>query len=156
LLSVTELPVHTATLAGVIAAGDVLTVTPFMMKQPVSEIVYVILAVPGATPVTNPPALTVAIVALLLLHVPPGVVLVNVAVLPTQRMVGGIGLIILGSGLTVTTAVVVQPVPNEYVTVAVPATKPVTTPVVALTVILAEASLHVPPAGVDANVVVEP
>jgi hypothetical protein len=113
LLSVTELPVHTATLAGVIAAGEVLTVTPFIIKQPVAEIVYVILAVPGATPVTNPPALTVAIAALLLFHVPPGVVLVNVAVLPTQRIVGGIGLITLGSGLTVTTAVVVQPVPNE-------------------------------------------
>jgi hypothetical protein len=113
LLSVTELPVHTATLAGVIAAGEVLTVTPFIIKQPVAEIVYVMLAVPGATPVTNPPALTVAIAALLLLHVPPGVVLVNVAVLPTQRMVGGIGLITLGSGLTVTTAVEVHPVPNE-------------------------------------------
>lgn len=39
---------------------------------------------------------------------------------------------------------------------AVPATKPVTTPVVALTLTFAEASLHVPPVGVETNVVVAP
>jgi hypothetical protein len=39
LLNVTELPVHKATLAGVIAAGDVLTVTTRVTKHPVAVIV---------------------------------------------------------------------------------------------------------------------
>ena len=69
-------------------------------------------AVPAPTPVTSPPALTVATSVLLLLHAPPAVPLVNVAVLPMHKIVGVIGLIKPGSAFTVTTAVVTHPVPN--------------------------------------------
>ena len=69
-------------------------------------------AVPDDTPVTTPVApTTVATVVEPLDHVPPVVPSVNVIVDPTQKAVeAGI---VDGVVLTVTTAVAVQPVPNE-------------------------------------------
>jgi len=62
-----------------------------------------------------------------------------------------------GSGLTVTSRVRWQPVPSEYVIVAVPVDMPVTTPVLAsavsITVLLL---LHVPPLMVLPSAIVAP
>jgi hypothetical protein len=67
LARVIALPIHT--FAGpAIVAGVVLTETTAVVMQPL-PIVYVIVVVPGATPVTTPvPALTVATDVLLLVH----------------------------------------------------------------------------------------
>ena len=60
------------------------------------------------TPVTTPVvAPTLAMAALLLLHVAPGVVVLNVVVLPTHTF--GVPLIGPGNGFTVSTVVVVHP-----------------------------------------------
>ena len=69
-------------------------------------------AVPDDTPVTTPVApTTVATLVVPLVHVPPVVPSVNVIVAPAQNAVeAGI---VDGVVLTVTTAVAVQPVPNE-------------------------------------------
>jgi hypothetical protein len=62
-----------------------------------------------------------------------------------------------GSALTVTLAVEIQPVGNEYVTVDVPATIPVTTPVAAFTgATVTLLLLHVPPVVALLNAVVKP
>lgn len=66
---------------------------------------------PAVTPVTTPvPEPTVAL-ALLLLHVPPGVTSVNVIVAPSHKL--PLPDIADGFAFTVTTALVVHPVPNE-------------------------------------------
>jgi hypothetical protein len=75
----------------------------------------VIVAVPTVTPVTTPPEVTVAL-PLLLLHVPPGVVLVSVTVVVMQMLAGPVMGATTGSGLTVTTAVAAI-VPQLLVTV---------------------------------------
>lgn len=84
------------------------TVTTVVAKQPVPNIVYVIVAVPDDTPVTVPLELTVAIVVLLLLQVPPNVVLVSEVVPPVHKLV--VPLMADGSGLTVNVANTPQPV----------------------------------------------
>lgn len=68
---------------------------------------------PAVTPVTRPPVPTEATPALLLLHVPPPVASVAFVVLPRQSVIvaGEIGNT-AGPGLTVTFAVVKQPVPS--------------------------------------------
>ena len=115
-----------------------------------------IVDVPATDPVTTPDVDN-AIVALplLLVQVPPPGVEFSVVVKPTQTF--GVPVMVVGLALTVTTAVLIQPVPSAYVIVDVPATEPVTTPdvdkaIVALPLLL----LHVPPAGVEFNVVVNP
>jgi hypothetical protein len=62
---------------------------------------------PDNTPLSEP---IVATAVLLLLHVPPVVVLLNVVVLPTHTAV--MPVIAPGSGLTVIMVEVKQPVPN--------------------------------------------
>lgn len=101
--------------------------------------------VPPETPDAIPEvASTVAMVVKLLLQVPPVVACDRVVVLPAQAK--AVPKMRVGNGCTVITVVTVQPVPNEYVIVAVPALKPRTTPVVApmlaMPVLLL---LHVPP-----------
>jgi hypothetical protein len=64
----------------VITAGIGFTDTLAVCLQPVSSIVYVIIALPAALPATVPPALTCAIPMLLLLHIPPEGVELNVMV----------------------------------------------------------------------------
>ena len=111
---------------------------------------------PATDPVTTPDVDN-AIVALplLLLQVPPVGVEPSVVVRPTHTFVVPVS--VVGLELTVTTAVLIQPVPSVYVIVDVPATEPVITPdegrpIVALPLLL----VQVPPAGVEFNVVVKP
>lgn len=114
-----------------------------------------IVAVPAVTPVTTPPALTVAMAVLLLLHGQPGVASFSVVVAPWHINV--VPVIATGSGVTVTTAYALQPAGVVYVIVDVPVATPVTTPearptVATDTVLL----LHVPPAVASVSVVVFP
>jgi hypothetical protein len=108
--------------------------------------------VPEVTPV-----ITLALVdafALLLAHVPPDTVLFSVIMLPAHTEEGP--LIADGAAFTVTIAVAIQPLPNVYVIVAVPAAIPVTTPVVLIVAVNALLLVHVPPVVVLARVVVLP
>ena len=68
--------------------------------------------VPPDTPVTIPvPVPTVAIVVVLLVHLPPAVPSASVVDCPTHMLV----IPVIGSGLafTVITVLVIQPAPNE-------------------------------------------
>ena len=67
-------------------------------------------AVPGVMPVTVPDVLILAVVPALLLHVPPGLASVSDIVLPGQTVDGP--LIAPGTGFTVTTTLLAQPVPS--------------------------------------------
>jgi hypothetical protein len=108
LASVAVKPSHTD-IEPVIAAKG-LTVIFVVAVQPVGR-VYVIVAVPATIPVTTPVAeTTVATEVLLLLHVPPVDVLVNAIVKPSHTVDEPD--MAAGSGLTVITAVLIQPVPN--------------------------------------------
>jgi hypothetical protein len=66
---------------------------------------------PAAMPVTTPEADTVPSALMLLLQFPPGVTSVSVVVEPTHTEV--VPVIATGVWFTVTTAVAIQPVPNE-------------------------------------------
>ena len=89
------------------------------------------------------------------LHVPPVVPSVTIAVEPAQTPPPVGPLIPTGFEFTVTGVVTVQPEPNEYVMVAVPAVTPVTKPVDDPTVaIVVEPLLHVPPPVASLSVVV--
>ena len=110
--------------------------------------------VPAVTPVTTPLAAIVAMAVVPLVQVPPAGVPVRAVDDPSHTVsVPSIG---LGSGVTVTTVVLLQPEPSAYVTEAVPAVIPVATPVVALIDMLPLGVLHVPPAGVALSVVLLP
>src|SRR3569833_1461543 len=100
------------------------------------------IAEPPLTPVTTPP-LTVAIRLLELLQLPPVVVSLSVVVEPTHNT--GVPVITAGDVFTVTVAVLVQPVPSEYVTVATPEFWPVTTPAASTVNIDVLLLVHVPP-----------
>jgi hypothetical protein len=80
-VSVSELPMQTVPGPEPIAgAGDTVTIMP--SAQPVG-MVYDIIVVPVSTPVTTPVVeFAVAMAGALLLHIPPGVVLKIVVVLP--------------------------------------------------------------------------
>lgn len=94
-----------------------------------------------------------AMALLLLLHVPPPVVLVNVAAIPEQILVAP--LIVAGLAFIVTSCIAKQPVADSlYVIVAVPADTPVTIPlVVGIVAIAVLLLLHVPPVVVLVRVV---
>ena len=67
------------------------------------------LAVPAALPVTTPDEEPMSATGILLLvQVPPGVLL-SVVVRPTQTVLGAAGVKLVGSVLTVTILVLVQP-----------------------------------------------
>lgn len=103
-------------------------------------------AVPPVTPVTRPEELpTVALVALLLVHVPPVVpVLLRVVVVPWHN--ANVPLMADGSAFTVAVAVRTQPAELVRVMVAVPAATPVITPdVLPIVAIPASLLLHAPP-----------
>ena len=107
---------------------------------------------PLTTPDDEP---TVAIVASLLLHVPPVVISDNVVVDPTQTEAAPV--IADGSALTVSDLDVTHPADVVYVIFTVPADAPVTSPVALLTVATEVLLLlHVPPVVASVNVVVEP
>ena len=111
--------------------------------------------VPPAMPETTPvPTPIVAIPGEPELHVPPPAASVSVVVLPWQTFsMPEIG----ASGVTVTTAVAVQPAAVVYTIVDVPLVRPLTRPVpkpmVATAVLLL---LHVPPGVASASVDVLP
>lgn len=65
---------------------------------------------PVAIPVTIPKPETVATAVLLLLHIPPAVASLRAIVAPAHTVVGPV--IADGKGFTVTTVVMLQPVPN--------------------------------------------
>jgi hypothetical protein len=77
-------------------------------------IVYVIVVVPAATPVTTPDDdPIVAIAGVLLVQVPPDGVPDNIIVEPTHTAMVPVELVTAdGNGLTVTVAVRIQPVGN--------------------------------------------
>jgi hypothetical protein len=86
-----------------VAVGVGFTVMFFVLRQPYNE--YVIVALPAATPVTTPVAEpTVAVDALLLLHVPPASVFVNVVDADEHTVLAPV--IVAGIGVTETTVVV--------------------------------------------------
>ena len=69
------------------------------------------MAVPAAVPYTMPEPSTLAVAALLVLHVPPPVVSVSIAVVPVHTVAGPLMALTVGVALTVcaSVAVVVQP-----------------------------------------------
>lgn len=108
--------------------GRAMTVTVAVATQPF-ELVYVIIAVPAVFPVTTPALLIVATAVLeetqaLIAAGADG--LDNVVVNPAQTVSVPL---ITGSGLTVTVAVITQPLEFVKVMTAVPTAFPVTTPV---------------------------
>jgi hypothetical protein len=109
LARVVILPSHT-TAVPVIVAGSAFTVRTVEVVQPEPR-AYVIVVVPAATPVTTPDASIVAFAGVPLVHVPPVVTLFNVVVRPSQTV--SVPVIVAGSALTVTVAVVMQPVGSE-------------------------------------------
>ncbi len=135
-------PTHTVELPE-IATGNGLTVTTWIVLHPVPN-VYVIVDVPPATPETMPvPDPTVATEEVLVVQVPPPPS-VNAVVKPAQTVM--VPVIAEGKGLTVTTVIVVHPVPKVYVIPEVPAATPETTPVPEPTVATDDVPVvHVPP-----------
>ena len=138
-----------------IDGGIGFTVTVIVLTQPEPSI-YVIIVVPGATPVTVPKASTVALAVLLLLHVPALVTSINIVVAPTHTLVTP--LIDEGNGFTVKAAVVLQPVGNLYEMIAVPLTEPpVAVPdVIPIVAVLVALLLHVPPVLASVKLPVDP
>jgi hypothetical protein len=111
-------------------------------------------AVPALTPLTTPvPAPTVAIDALLLVHVPPVAVLVNVVVAPAHTLLPP--LIAAGAAFTVIVLVAEHP-DAAYVMVAVPGATAETTPVLLMVAMAVLLLLHVPPAVASVSVVAVP
>ena len=113
-----------------------------------------IVALPAPIPVTIPFVPMPAIRLLLLLQPPPAVASVNRVVKPTHTL--SVPVIAAGFELMVTIEVLRQPVVATYVITAVPEDTPVTIPVEEPTVALPLLLLHVPPAGAEFNVVVNP
>lgn len=91
----------------VIADGNGLTVTVLVAATP-QPVLYVITVIPAPTPVTTPKLLMVATLVLPVLHNPPGVVLLKAVVKPAHII--AVPVITDGTELTVTGAVVIQPV----------------------------------------------
>jgi len=110
-------------------------------------------AVPAATPVTTPEALTVAVARGRILHVPPAGVSPRLVVEPTHTVV--VPVIAVGVAFTVTGVVTKQPVGSAKVILVVPAATPVTIPVDAPTVaVLGFWLVHVLVPDTSLNVVV--
>lgn len=91
-------PIHTSELPP-IAGGAELIVKAFVIKHPVGS-VYVIVALPGITPVTMPEVPIVAMVAGAQVQVPPVVISVNGDVSPAHKL--DTPLTGCGTGFTVT------------------------------------------------------
>ena len=110
--------------AAVTVAANALTVTIPVILQPVG-IVYVIPATPAANPFTIPveePIVAVPVAPEV--QEPPAVPSVRLVEEPIHT--AAVPVIAAGRSLTVTVNVVIQPVPKEYVIVAVPRDEPVT------------------------------
>src|SRR5664279_3662476 len=98
--------------------GVAFTVIDFVeLTEPqVVVTVYLIVAVPAATPVTTPP-LTVAIAALLVLHTPPGVASESVIDEPLQTAAAPVIANTVGAALTVIIVLTAVIHPLVFVTV---------------------------------------
>ena len=110
---------------------------------------------PVSTPVTfPPPTVTVAILVVLLVQVPNGDASLSKVLKPWHTLrLPRIG---PGNGLTVTTAVAIQPVPKAYVMIAVDgAMRPVTRPVPLTEALPGALLLQVPPPVASLNCVVK-
>ena len=155
-LRVSVRPTHTL-VEPIIGPGVGLTLIVVVVIQPVGK-VKVITVLPIATPVTTPVVdPTVAMVVALLVQVPEPEASLRASVEPMHTAsppeIGA------GSGVTVTTLVMVQPVVvSVYLIVSVAAVAPaVTTPVEELTeAIVGVTLLHVPPGVPSVKVVVVP
>jgi len=114
----------------------------------------VIVAAPAATPVTVPFALFTAPVPMAdELHTPPVVASAKLTLAPTHTLAAPV--MVAGTGFTVTTAVLAQPVGNVYEITDAPALTPLTIPVVVPTVATEGLTeLHVPPVAVVLSAVV--
>ena len=124
----------TQTVSVPVIVGKAFTVTAvlalFLHPLALAAVVYTIVAVPAATPVTNPDVLTIARVGVELLQVPPVVVSVKAVVLPTQTLlVPPIAAGAVGRAYTVTVEGVLHPPLLVKVITLVPASTPVTRPV---------------------------
>lgn len=106
---------------------------------------------PADTPVTIPDIPTVASATLLLLHEPPNVASFNGIEEATQTVPAPVTA--AGSGFTVTTADVLQPVGKVYVIVALPAAFPVTKPDGSIDATAGLLLFHVPPPASESGVV---
>ena len=164
LVSVVVDPIHALAvppIAASVGKAFTLTVACAVEIHPFVVTVYVIVAVPAATPVTNPVEASTVATALDDDQTPPAVALVNVVAEPAHTSVVPLIAATTGRALTVTACVtkLVQPFAfvMVYVIVAVPAETPLTTPVEASTVAVAVLDdVQTPPAGVLASVVVAP
>ena len=132
-------------------------------QPPVPATEYVIVAVPAATPVTNPvEEFIVAIEPLELVQLPPEIEEESVLVPAIQIACVPDNVPATGAAVTVTTRVAVAfvqpPVPRTvYVMVALPAVSPATKPEVELMVAIAlEEVLHVPPEPEELSEVLPP
>jgi hypothetical protein len=153
-LRVIVLPTHKVG-EGVLTTGSGFTVTEdVVLLQPVAASVNVNVIEPAETPVATPVFVTVAIVLLLLVQVPPTVGL-RVIVLPTHKV--GEGVLTIGIAPTVTEGVVLlQPVAvSVNVNVIEPADTPVTNPAF-VTVATAALLLNQVPPTVGLRVIVLP
>ena len=139
-----------------IVPGAAFTVTPAVTEQPVG-MVYVTVVEPAPAPNKLPEdEPMVATVVLPLSHVPPVSASVRVEDKPWHILV--VPIIAVGVGLTVTIAVILQPVPMVYVSNAVPAVAPVTVTLLPAATIVALLLLmaHVPPAVASLRTMGEP
>ena len=110
---------------------------------------------PGVLPVTTPVnEPTVAMVVLLLVHVPPPTVLLNVVVCPTHAL--RMPVMIPGALFTVTRRVALQPAVPVKVIIDVPVVNPVTIPELRPTVATPVVPLTQVPLPVALSVVVVP
>ena len=106
-LNIVVEPSHTFGLP-VIAAGNGFTLTTIVAAQPVVPVmVYEIVVVPTAMPVTRPAGLTLAVAGAVLLHVPPALASLSSVDNPTHTM--GVPVIAAGAAYTFINAVTLQP-----------------------------------------------
>src|ERR1700722_15656701 len=128
-----------------IGEGVIFIVTTVVALHPAAS-VYVIIAVPAATPSREPDVRPMVATAVLpLSHVPPVIPSDSVVATPAHRLVAPV--IAPGVGLTVRMAVRKPPPASVYVMVLVPADAPPATPEVNPMVATDVVPLtHVPPA----------
>lgn len=120
---------------------------------------YDIVSRPGATPVTTPAVLTVAMVVLALVQVPPVTASARVPVDPTHTTDAPVMVPASGSGFTVTACIAIADphmLVTVYLIVSTPAATPVTIPVDPTVASVVLALLHAPPVVASASIIVSP
>ena len=138
-------PTQTVSVPVIVGMGFTVTAVLVLFLHPLAlaAVVYTIVAVPAATPVTTPDILTVARVGVKLLQVPPVVVSVKAVVLPTQTLlVPPIAAGAVGRAYTVTVEAVLHPPLLVNVITLVPEATPVTRPVLLTVATPVDADTH--------------